>query len=85
MKLIVLALIRFYQTRVSPYKGFSCAYRVCTGRQNCSAYGYRVIHRYGALIGTRLIRRRLTRCGDVYGKQIIKKDILLSGLRRQGA
>lgn len=60
---LVLAAIRLYQRWLSPHKGFVCAYRVYTGRDSCSAYGYRVINRYGALVGLALLRRRLADCG----------------------
>jgi putative component of membrane protein insertase Oxa1/YidC/SpoIIIJ protein YidD len=38
-----LAAIRGYQRFLSPLKGFSCALRVFTGDESCSAYGDRVI------------------------------------------
>ena len=65
-KRLALALIGFYQRFVSPHKGFGCAYRVHTGGQNCSAYGYRVVQRFGFRVGSALIRRRMRECGRVY-------------------
>jgi putative component of membrane protein insertase Oxa1/YidC/SpoIIIJ protein YidD len=70
MKRIALAFIFFYQRFVSPYKGFSCAYRIHTGGPNCSAYGYRVMQRYGFRIGMGLINRRLKKCGQVYREHL---------------
>ncbi|WP_300759627.1 membrane protein insertion efficiency factor YidD [Janthinobacterium sp.] len=60
---LALWAIRAYQRHLSPYKGFSCAYRVRTGRDSCSAYGYRVIARHGLIPGWALLRRRLHACG----------------------
>ncbi len=60
---IALAAIRAYQRWLSPHKGFVCAFRVHTGRDSCSAYGYRVISRYGVPAGLALLRRRLAACG----------------------
>jgi putative component of membrane protein insertase Oxa1/YidC/SpoIIIJ protein YidD len=62
----VLAAIRLYQRFVSPYKGFSCAYRVHTGRCSCSTLGHRAIRRLGVVAGLIVLRERLHRCGDVY-------------------
>jgi putative component of membrane protein insertase Oxa1/YidC/SpoIIIJ protein YidD len=70
MKAILLAAIRFYRRHISPRKGFSCAHRVHRGGPSCSTYGYRAVQRHGALIGLALIRRRLTRCGDVYREHL---------------
>ena len=65
MKIFVLLMIRFYQRFLSPIKGYSCAYRVYTGRDSCSAYGYKVIDRYGVLIGYQLLKRRTQACGEI--------------------
>jgi uncharacterized protein len=63
MRRIVLAAIHAYQRYVSPYKGFTCAYREHTGRASCSALGYRAIRRYGVFSGLALIRERTRLCG----------------------
>jgi putative component of membrane protein insertase Oxa1/YidC/SpoIIIJ protein YidD len=63
---LALAAIRFYQRRISPYKGFSCALRVATGGASCSAYGYAVIERFGLVRGLGLLQRRLELCGHVH-------------------
>lgn len=60
---MALTAIRAYQRWLSPHKSFTCAYRVHTGRDSCSAYGYRVINRYGVPVGLALLRRRLADCG----------------------
>ncbi|WP_071322566.1 membrane protein insertion efficiency factor YidD [Janthinobacterium sp. 1_2014MBL_MicDiv] len=63
-KHLALWAIRTYRRRLSPWKGFSCAYRVLTGRDSCSAYGYRVIARHGLRTGLPLLQRRLRACGE---------------------
>lgn len=59
---LALWAIRAYQRYVSPWKGFSCAYRVLTGGDSCSAYGYKVIARHGLRPGLALLQRRLDNC-----------------------
>jgi putative component of membrane protein insertase Oxa1/YidC/SpoIIIJ protein YidD len=70
MNRLALAAIKLYQRYVSPFKGFSCAYRVQTGRASCSTHGYRVVERYGTLLGLKLIKRRLNKCGQKYREHI---------------
>ncbi|MFC5472800.1 membrane protein insertion efficiency factor YidD [Paraherbaspirillum soli] len=62
MKKLCLTAITLYQRHLSPLKGFSCAYRICTGGDSCSAFGYRAIERHGIRIGLALLRRRLNEC-----------------------
>lgn len=59
---IALTLIRAYQHYLSPHKHFACAYRVMYGGSGCSGVGFRLIRRYGVIIGYRLLRKRLARC-----------------------
>ena len=66
MKIFALFVITFYRRFVSPWKGFSCAYRVHTGRASCSALGFRAVRRYGARRGLEVSRGRLARCGIAY-------------------
>ncbi|QKY06178.1 membrane protein insertion efficiency factor YidD [Janthinobacterium lividum] len=63
-KRLALLAIRAYQRYLSPYKGYSCALRVLTGRDSCSAYGYKVIARHGLRPGLALLQRRLRACGE---------------------
>ncbi|MGE5491384.1 MAG: membrane protein insertion efficiency factor YidD [Actinomycetota bacterium] len=63
MRRLLLAAIVGYQRYLSPHKGFHCAYRVHTGRQSCSALGYRAVRRYGVLAGLAILRRRTYLCG----------------------
>ena len=69
-KNLALAAVKLYQRYVSPFKGFSCAYRIQTGRASCSGHGCRVIERYGILLGLKLIQRRLDQCGQKYRQHV---------------
>ncbi|WP_221763229.1 membrane protein insertion efficiency factor YidD [Methyloradius palustris] len=60
---MALLLIKLYQRFISPYKGFSCAYRVHTGRSSCSALGYRSIRLLGFWSGLFVLRERIKKCG----------------------
>lgn len=66
MRRLALAAIRAYQRYISPYKGFRCAYSVHTGGASCSAFGYRVVRRYGVVAGLTLLRRRTQHCAQVH-------------------
>jgi putative component of membrane protein insertase Oxa1/YidC/SpoIIIJ protein YidD len=70
MRALALAAIRGYQRFLSPLKGFSCAFRVATSAESCSAYGYRVIERFGLRRGLGLLDRRLALCGHVHRRAL---------------
>ncbi|HEY7681958.1 MAG TPA: membrane protein insertion efficiency factor YidD [Gemmatimonadales bacterium] len=53
----LIALIRFYQTFISPGLPPSCRFT-----PSCSAYTLEAVQRYGAFRGTWLGARRLLRC-----------------------
>lgn len=76
MKHLLLAAIWLYRRMLSPYKGFACATRVATGRASCSAYGRRVIARFGAGKGLKLLRRRLADCGEVHQRTAYADTLL---------
>ena len=57
MKRLFLALIRFYQKRISPGLPSRCRYT-----PTCSQYALEAIERYGALRGGWLALRRFLRC-----------------------
>ena len=66
MKRLFLALIRFYQRGISPYKPPCCRFI-----PTCSQYAYEAISKYGAVKGGALALWRLLRCnpfnhGDIY-------------------
>jgi putative component of membrane protein insertase Oxa1/YidC/SpoIIIJ protein YidD len=76
MKKLALAFIRFYQRHISPYKGFCCAYRACTGHASCSALGYRAISRFGLMQGVGILRQRLHKCGVAYRRHSVRSPRL---------
>jgi len=74
MARLALGAIVLYQRYLSPVKGFSCAYRVLTGRDSCSAYGYRVIARHGLRRGASLLQRRLHACGEQHRLHLARQQ-----------
>lgn len=61
MKTLLLLLIRFYQSAISPWFPARCRFR-----PTCSAYAYEAICKYGAIRGGWLALRRLLRCHPFY-------------------
>ena len=57
MKKLVIAMIRFYQKYISPYKGTKCPYV-----PSCSQYGLEAIEKYGVLRGCMLGGKRILKC-----------------------
>ena len=57
MKRLTLALIRFYQRSVSPFRPAACRFQ-----PTCSQYGYAAVERHGVLKGGWLMLRRIGRC-----------------------
>ncbi len=57
MKIIILALIRFYQRFISPGLPPTCRFE-----PSCSQYSYQAIERYGVLRGGWLALKRISRC-----------------------
>jgi putative membrane protein insertion efficiency factor len=57
LKLLVLGLIRVYQSTVGPALPRSCRFE-----PSCSRYAYEAIERHGPLRGSWLALRRLARC-----------------------
>ena len=61
MKRVLLALISFYRTSISPATPPSCRFT-----PTCSAYAYEAITKYGAFKGGWLAFKRLLRCNPFY-------------------
>jgi len=57
MKRLLIALVRFYQRRISPLRAPCCRFT-----PTCSQYALQALERYGALRGSWLAVRRLLRC-----------------------
>lgn len=58
MKAVLLAMIRFYRSAISPFK----RYPTCRFRPTCSEYAYEAISRYGAARGGLMAIKRILRC-----------------------
>jgi putative component of membrane protein insertase Oxa1/YidC/SpoIIIJ protein YidD len=56
------ALIRQYQQRLSPRKGWSCAHRVAHGGDSCSVAVRDIVRRRGVLRGARPTVLRFVAC-----------------------
>ncbi|XHX77784.1 MAG: membrane protein insertion efficiency factor YidD [Stenomitos frigidus ULC029] len=54
--------IHLYQKQLSPYKGFSCAYRVLHRSESCSQYTKRVILEMGIGQALPLVQQRFRAC-----------------------
>ena len=61
MKRLFLALIRFYQVAISPYRP-----RCCNYIPTCSQYAMEAIEKYGALKGGLLAAGRILRCNPLF-------------------
>ena len=57
MQLILITLIKLYRYLISPWLGQHCRFE-----PSCSAYALTALERYGAVKGTLLPIRRLSRC-----------------------
>ena len=61
MKKILLKLVRFYQVAISPMKPPSCRFY-----PTCSQYGLEAIERFGAIKGTWLTIKRISKCHPLH-------------------
>ncbi len=61
MKKLLLALIRFYQMRISPHTSSRCRYI-----PTCSEYARVAIDRWGAWRGGWMSVRRILRCNPLF-------------------
>ena len=57
MRIIALALIRFYQMFISPLIGNNCRFY-----PTCSSYTYQAIEKYGVIKGSWMGLQRILRC-----------------------
>lgn len=57
MRVVLLALVRFYRAAVSPWLAPRCRYL-----PTCSEYAIEAIKRHGAAHGSALALRRIARC-----------------------
>lgn len=57
MKAVLIILLRAYRFFLSPFLGRNCRFH-----PSCSAYAIEALQRHGAIKGTWLAARRVTRC-----------------------
>ena len=69
MKRVFIALIRFYQRAISPYRPPCCRFI-----PTCSAYALEAVEKYGALKGGWLALRRFLRCNPFHRQKSIEYD-----------
>lgn len=81
LKYVALGAIRVYQTVLSPYKGFRCAYAACTGCASCSVLGYRAIRRFGLVKGINVLRWRFAACSEAYVGHLARRPLALGRQR----
>ena len=61
MKRLLLLIIKFYRTAISPLKPPTCRFY-----PTCSAYGLEAIQRFGAIKGGWLTIKRICRCHPLH-------------------
>lgn len=61
MKRILIGLVRFYRTAISPYTPACCRYY-----PTCSQYALEALEKYGAWKGSWLAVRRILRCNPFH-------------------
>ncbi|UOA09697.1 MULTISPECIES: membrane protein insertion efficiency factor YidD [Methylobacter] len=57
MRLMLMAIIKFYKYFISPLLGSNCRFY-----PSCSSYSLEAIQRHGAIIGSYLTLKRLLKC-----------------------
>lgn len=62
-RILILTVIRFYRTALSPLLPPACRFM-----PSCSRYAEEAVHRYGALRGSWLAMRRVARCHPLGGR-----------------
>ena len=61
MKRVLLWMIRFYRTEISPPRAPCCRFI-----PTCSAYALEAVEKYGAVKGTFLATKRILRCNPFH-------------------
>lgn len=69
MKRVLISLIRFYRSRISP-----CRPPCCRFIPTCSAYALEAVEKYGAWRGGLLALGRLARCHPFHRQKSIVYD-----------
>jgi len=69
MKIVLIALVRFYRRHISPQTRPSCRFL-----PTCSAYALEALEKYGAAKGSLLALRRLLRCHPFHRDEHVVYD-----------
>ena len=69
MKTVLLALIRFYRSYISPMRPPCCRFI-----PTCSEYALEAVEKYGVLKGGWLAVRRLSKCHPFHRQKSIEYD-----------
>ena len=69
MKAVLLWMIRFYRTYISPGRPPCCRFI-----PTCSAYALEAVEKYGAVKGGFLALRRILRCNPFHKQESIEYD-----------
>ena len=69
MKRLLLFLIRFYRTQISPLTPPACRFI-----PTCSEYAYLAVERFGPAKGSLLAAKRLAKCQPFHRQKTIKYD-----------
>ena len=69
MKIVLLALIRFYRRSISPMRPPCCRFI-----PTCSEYALEAAEKYGALKGGWLALRRVARCHPFHRQRSVEYD-----------
>ena len=69
MKAVLLWMIRFYRTSISPGRPPCCRFI-----PTCSAYALEAVEKYGAVKGGWLALRRILRCNPFHKQASIEYD-----------
>ena len=69
MKAVLLWMIRFYRTNISPGRPPCCRFI-----PTCSAYALEAVEKYGAVKGGFLALRRILRCNPLHKQESIEYD-----------
>ncbi|MFM7158394.1 MAG: membrane protein insertion efficiency factor YidD [Bacteroidota bacterium] len=57
MKFVLMMILRFYRSAISPYLGNNCRFH-----PTCSVYAMQAIEQYGSIKGTWLALKRIVKC-----------------------
>ena len=74
MRKIILSLITFYQRRISPHKGYSCAYGVLHKNGTCSSRVYSIIQNSPRANLISEISTQFKACKEAHFKLSSEKD-----------